>query len=261
MLMIEKRDPQAPELEEHGPHALARDDLKAARLEHQVLQVKDDAGGDDQDGGEHRPRPDGREAAGALVDLFVDLRRDVVDADLGPEDGGDAEVGQGVERDQQRPGEDARHDEGDGDLAGDGEKPGPGDPGRFLQGGVHPLQGSADLDEDEGEQVHRLHGDDAREAVDVEDRGSSSADDRHQDLVDVTRPGRKEHLPRQGADEGRQHEGHQEEELHRPLEGQVRPGDEPGEKDADDGAEKGHPGRDDDRVPAGPRRCRPGRGF
>ena len=52
---------------------------------------------------EHRPRPDGHETPGALVDLFVDLRRDVVDAHLGSQDGRHAEMGQRVERHQEGP--------------------------------------------------------------------------------------------------------------------------------------------------------------
>ena len=65
---------------------------------------------------------------------------------------------------------------------------------------------------------------------------------------DVARAGREQHLPRQRADEGRQHEGDEEQELHRLLERQVGPRDEPGEESADDRPGDGHAAGEEQRV-------------
>ena len=70
----------------------------------------------------------------------------------------------------------------------------------------------------------------------------------HQQLVDVARARREQHLPGQRADERGQHEGNQEQQLHGVLEGQVGARDQPGKEDANDRAEEGHPGGDDQRV-------------
>ena len=53
------------------------------------------------------------------------------------------------------------------------------------------------------------------------------------------------------ADEGGQHEGHEEEQLHRPLEGQVGARDQPGEERADDRAGDGDAAGKNQRVEQG----------
>ena len=98
------------------------------------------------------------------------------------------------------------------------------------------LESAADLYEDEGEQVHAFDDDYTPEAVDVEERFSSPPQ-AHPELVDVPRSRREQHLPRDGSDKGREHEGNCEKDLHRLLKRHIRPGDEPREERSDDGAE------------------------
>ena len=80
------------------------------------------------------------------------------------------------------PGQDRRQHERNRDLARDREQVGAGDARRFLERRVHPFECAGYLDEDEGEQIHRLDEDDAGVAVDVEDR-AVEAEHVHEEAV------------------------------------------------------------------------------
>ena len=127
-----------------------------------LCSVQDHPGRNHQDGETEIVRgADGREAAAALIDAFINLGRDVVDADLVAQDGGHAEMRQRIERHQQRAGGDAGQHERQGDLAGDGEQPAPEMRADSSSVGIHALERPGDLDEDKGEQIHGFDGDDS----------------------------------------------------------------------------------------------------
>ena len=233
------RDAQAAQLEFGRAEALAGDDLVLALGQYPVLQPEDDRRRDHQHRGQHCRRADRFKTAGALVDLFVDQRRDVVDTGFDTKHGHRTEVCHRVKHDQQRPGEDRRQDQRDGDLARDGEEIGSGNPRRFFQRRIHAFQRAGDLDENEGEEVHRLDQDDPGVGVDIEDRAVKTQGV-HEKAVDVASTRREQHLPGECADEGGQHEGHQEQELHGFLERQIGARHQPGKEGADEGAGDRH---------------------
>ena len=183
-----------------------------------------------------------------MIQAFINLGRDIVDADLVAKDRGHAEVCKRVERHQQRSGSYTRHHQRQSDFAGDRQQSGTGDARRFFQRWVHSFQGTGDLDKDEREKIHSLDGDDPRQTVDVE-RRTFQAKRVHEPFVDIAGAWRQQHLPGNCADKRRQHEWDQKEQLHGLLKWQIGARNQPCEEHANHGAEESYAASDNERIP------------
>ena len=143
------------------------------------------------------------------MNLFINQRGDVINTLFNTQHRYSTKVCHGVQHDEQRATHDGGQHQRNGNLAGDGEEAGASDAGRFFQSGVHTLQGTANLNEYEGEEVHYLNAADAVVGIDVE-KGLGGIKGGHEPLVNITGMGAEQHFPSQSADEGGQHKGNEE---------------------------------------------------
>ena len=233
---------QAAQLELHGTEALATDDLVMALAEHLLLSPDDAGCGHDQYGGQYGTGTDGGEGACGFMNLFINQGGDIVDTLFNTQNCHGTEVSHGVEHDEQRTAHDGGQHQRNGDFAGDGEEAGAADTGGFFQSGVHTLQGTANLNKNEGEEVHDLDAADAVVGIDIKE-GLSGIKGGHEPLINIARMRTEQHFPSQSADEGGQHEGNEEKALHKGLVGKVGSGYQPSEEGTNDGgAHGGHAG-------------------
>ena len=212
-------------------------------LAQNLLLCPNDAGcGHDQYGCQYGTGTDGGEGACRFVNLFINQRGDVINALFNTQNCYRTKVCHGVQHDEQRTTHDGGQYQRNGDFAGNGEEAGAADAGRFFQSGVHTLQGTANLNEYEGEEVHYLYAADAVVGIDVE-KGLGGIKGGHKPLVNITGMGAEQHFPSQSADEGGQHEGNEEKALHKGLVGKVGSGYQPSKEGTHDGgAHGGHAG-------------------
>ena len=205
---------QATELKFHRTEAFATDDLVVTFAENFLLSPNDESSGSNQYGCQYGTGTDGCEAACRLVNLFVDKSRDIVNTLFNTQNCYGTKVRHGVQHDEECTGHNGRHYQRNGNFAGDGQEASTGNTCRFFQSGVHTFQRAAYLNEYEGEQVHNFYQSDACIAVNVKQR-LGGVEEVHPHFVDVTGVRREQHFPSQCADEGGQHEGNEEEALHK----------------------------------------------
>ena len=176
------------------------------------------------------------------MNLFVNQGRNIINTLFNTQNCYGTEVCHGVQHDEQRTAHDGGQHQGNSNLAGNGEEAGAADAGRFLQGGVHTLQSTANLNKYEGEEVHYLNAADAVVGIDIEKR-LGSIKGGHEPLINITGVGAEQHFPSQRADEGGQHEGDEEKALHKGLIGKVGTSYQPSKEGTHDGgANGGHAG-------------------
>ena len=137
-----------------------------------------------------------------------------------------------------------------GDLPDDLPLLCPRDAGRFLQRGVHALQGGNHLHEHEGEVIAHFHEHDAPDGVDV-DGHALEVQKLLQKLVDIAGAAVEHHVPGHGAEKRREHVGDVEQGAHQALGGDIAAAEKPGVEHAHDGAEDGGKDRDFQGVPHG----------
>ena len=224
--------------------ALTADRRVAATAEELLLHEEEQSRREEQ-----RHREGGRHLhLGRVLEQRPHLGGDGVKARGQGEDGGRAEEGEGLEHGEDEAAQDGGQHHGQGDGERHLQAIGAEDRRGFLEVGGDEPQGVGDHDVHVGEGVDGDHEDEAGHGEDVQER-ILGAGEAPVELVEVSGVGAGEHHPREGAQEGRRHEGGHDEAPYRARPRQVGAGGQPGHGGADGHRGEPRPEGEHQRVP------------